>query len=180
MFPQNQYPYPISQPFYQNNPQIIQNQNVDPSTPDGDSTPEGETINNNFILDGIFNTKNKINMILIGNNEEIVHNSQAIGHIFNQQKGIMVDLQQRKQERENKRKKREIICFFNHNGDILPLEFHVNKSIEDVLKKYLDITKLKNVKFKYKDIELKENDTNHLLNEYGLVTGSEILVEDIV
>ena len=45
------------------------------------------------------------------------------------------------------------------------------------------MTQLKNVKFKYKNIELLENDSNHLLNEFeckGLVTGSEILVEDKV
>ena len=135
------------------------------------------------IVNGSINTKNKLNTIIFGNTDEIIKSSQEIGHIFQQQKGIMLDLQKRKKERENKRKKRNIILFFNHNGYILPLEFNANKSIEDVLKKYIDMTQLKNVKFKYKNIELLENDSNHLLNEFeckGLVTGSEILVEDKV
>ena len=180
MFPQNQYTSPTPFP---NNSHIGQNLYENALTPDGDQPPIDEKLNNRLILDQIFNTKNKLNTIIFGNINEKIKSSQEIGYIFQQQKGIMLDLQKRKKERENKRKKREIILFFNHNGDILPLEFNANKSIEDVLKKYIDMTQLKNVKFKYKNIELLENDSNHLLNEFeckGLVTGSEILVEDKV
>ena len=180
MLPQNQNP--SLTPFL-NNSNTNQNLSENTPTPDGDQPQKEDIINNRLILDQIFNTKNKLNTIIFGNTDEIIKSSQEIGHIFQQQKGIMLDLQKRKKERENKRKKRNIILFFNHNGDILPLEFNANKSIEDVLKKYIDMTQLKNVKFKYKNIELLENDSNHLLNEFeckGLVTGSEILVEDKV
>ena len=139
------------------------------------NTPNGE-INNN-ILDEIFNIDNCLTMIKIGTDAEKIYFAKEIGKIFKEEKQIMLELQNKKKKREKKIK--EIILFFNHNKNILPLTFKSYNRLNDIFNKYKAETnnKYKNLKFVFKIREFTNDDLNLYLGHIkGMVTGEEIIV----
>ena len=140
---------------------------------------QNEQTNKN-ILDEIFNIDNHLTMIKIGNDKEKIYFAKEIGKIFKEEKQIMVDLQNKKKERENKRKIKEIVLFFNRNNKILPLTFNQCNFLCEIFSKYKEETNNKynnNLKFAFKGYEFTHDDLKLCLYQVkGMVTGEEIIV----
>ena len=139
------------------------------------NTPN-EEINYN-ILDEIFNIDNSFTMIKIGTDAEKIYFAKEIGKIFKEEKQIMLELQSKKKKRGKKIK--EIVIFFNHNNNILPLTFKSYNRLNDIFNKYKEQTnnKYKNLKFVFKTREFTNDDLNLCLGKIkGMVTGEEIVV----
>jgi hypothetical protein len=72
----------------------------------------------------------------------------------------------------------DIILFFNHNYEILPLTFKQNSLVYEALLTYIQQSNKQNVKFKFGGQELKLDQSGKTLKEVeGLVNGSEIIVQ---
>ena len=102
--------------------------------------------------------------------------ARQIGQLLKRQKELMEEIKRKEEARNNE--DRDIILFFNHNYDILPLTFKQSTFVSEALMKYLEQTNKQNVKFKFEDIELKiDNSAKTLKDIKGLVNGAEIIVE---
>ena len=84
----------------------------------------------------------------------------------------------KRRERERKEEDSEIILFFNHNYDILPLTFKKSTFLFEALTAYIEKSNKRNPKFKFGDKELKlDLNSGKILGEIeGLVNGAEITV----
>ena len=102
--------------------------------------------------------------------------ARQIGQLLKRQKELMEEMKRKEEARKNE--DRDIILFFNHNYDILPLTFKQSTFVSEALMKYLEQTSKQNVKFKFEDIELKIDSSAKTLKDIkGLVNGAEIIVE---
>ena len=81
------------------------------------------------------------------------------------------------QEEERKKEDREIILFFNHNYNILPLTFKQSTMVCEALDEYIKQTNKREAKFKFENIELRIDNFSLLKEIKGLSNGSEITVE---
>ena len=117
-------------------------------------------------------------MIKIGNDKEKICFAKEIGKIFKEEKQIMIELQNKKKEREKMKKNKEIVLFFNHNNKIIPLTFKQYNYLYEIVSRYKEKTNNKNSNFKF---NFKGNEfTNDNLKLYlykikGMVTGEEII-----
>jgi len=131
---------------------------------------------NDNILDEIFNIDNHLTMIKIGNDLEKIYFAKEIGKIFKEEKQI--ELQNKKKEREKKKKIKEIVLFFNHNNNIIPITFKQYNYLYEVISIYKEKTNKKNsnLKFIFKGNELTNDDLKLCLYQIkGMVTGEEII-----
>ena len=102
--------------------------------------------------------------------------ARQIGQLLRRQKDLVEKMKKREEARKNE--DREIILFFNHNYDILPLTFKQSNFVYEVLMKYIEEKNIGNCKFKFEDIELKIDTSAQTLKDIkGLINGSEIIVE---
>ena len=134
---------------------------------------------NDNILDEIFNIDNHLTMIKIGNDKEKIYFAKEIGKIFKEEKQLMVELQNKKKERGNKKKIKDIVLFFNHNNKILPLKFKQYNYLYEIVSRYKEETKNKNsnLKFIFKGNEFTNDNLALCLYQIkGMVTGEEIIV----
>ena len=102
--------------------------------------------------------------------------ARQIGELLKKQRQLVENIQRREQEKKNEN--REIILFFNHNYDILPLTFRQDTLICEALSEYIKQTNKQNAKFKFEEQELVlgENSAKSLGDIEGLVNGAEITV----
>ena len=80
---------------------------------------------------------------------------------------------------EKERQEGEIVLFFNHQYDILPITVKANDLVPEVLAKYLQQSGKQNVKFRFRNMELTEGTPKYLYEIEGLRYGEEIIVENI-
>ena len=113
--------------------------------------------------------------------EFIIRQGREMGQTLLKQKQLMEQIQRNRALREQARKTEELTLFFNYNDDILPINIKANKFIPELLEIYMNKSWKRDVKFFFKEEELKYNDTSaRELNEIkGLVSGEEIIVKDI-
>ena len=98
------------------------------------------------------------------------------GELLKRQKELVEEMKKKEEARKNE--DREIILFFKHNYNVLPLEFRQSTLISEALMKYMELSKKENPKFKFEDLELKVDASGKSLREIkGLLNGSEIIVE---
>ena len=117
-------------------------------------------------------------MMLLQNQQFEMQKQQArqIGELLKRQKELIEEMKIKEEARKNE--DRKIIIFFNHNYDILPLEFRQSTLISEALMKYMEESKKENPKFKYEGLELKIDTSGKSLRDIeGLLNGSEIIVE---
>ena len=102
------------------------------------------------------------------------------GQILKKQKEAMEMIHRNRLKREEERKKGELVLFFNHNYDILPITITADKLIPELLNEYINQSGKQNVKFFFKNVELKITDQSgrQLYEIEGLRTGEEIIVKD--
>ena len=101
--------------------------------------------------------------------------ARQLGALLKKQKDLVERMKRNEEQKQNEDK--EVIIFFNHNYDILPLSFKQNSTMVcEALSKYIEQTQKNNVKFKYEGIELNKEDFKSL-KELGIINGSEITVE---
>ena len=114
--------------------------------------------------------------------EFIIRQGREMGQTLLKQKQLMEQIQRNRALREQARKTEELTLFFIYNDDILPINIKANKFIPELLEIYMNKSGKRDVKFFFKEEELKYNDTSaRELNEIkGLVSGEEIIVKDIV
>ena len=99
-----------------------------------------------------------------------------MGQLMKKQKDLILRMKQNEEKRKNEN--RDIILFFNHNYDILPLTFKQNTLLSEALNAYIQQTNKQNVKFKFEDQELKIDMSGKTLREVeGLTNGAEITVQ---
>ena len=101
--------------------------------------------------------------------------ARQLGALLKKQKDLVERMKRNEEQKQNEDK--EVIIFFNHNYDILPLSFKQNSTMVcEALSKYIEETKKNNAKFKYEGNELNKEDFKSL-KELGIINGSEITVE---
>ena len=106
---------------------------------------------------------------------------QAIqmGKTLLEQKKMMENIHRMRKEREEKRKKCEMVIFFKYNDDILPITVKADQFLFELLQEYMDQSGNQNVKFFFHGQELVYNQNSptvlHEINE--LRTGEEIIVK---
>ena len=101
--------------------------------------------------------------------------ARQLGALLKKQKELVERMKRNEEQKQNE--DREVIIFFNHNYDILPLSFKQNSTMVcEALSKYIEQTQKNNAKFKYEGIELNKEDFKSL-KELGIINGSEITVE---
>ena len=102
-----------------------------------------------------------------------------IGKTLLEQKKLMEQIQRNRKEREEKRKKCEMVIFFKYNDDILPITVKADQFLFELLQEYKNQSGNQNVKFFFHGDELVCSDNSPLvLNEInGLRTGEEIIVK---
>ena len=105
--------------------------------------------------------------------------AREMGQILLEQKKMMEMINANRAKREKERQEGEIVLFFNHQYDILPITFKANDFVPEVLTKYLQQSGKQNVKFRFRDMELTENTPKYLYEIEGLRSGEEIIVENI-
>jgi hypothetical protein len=99
-----------------------------------------------------------------------------IGQLLRKQKELVQRMKQNEERRQNE--DLEIILFFNHNYEILPLTFKQSSFVSEALLTYIQQSNKQNVKFKFGGQELKLDQSGKTLKEVeGLVNGSEIIVQ---
>ena len=105
--------------------------------------------------------------------------ARQIGQLLRKQKELMEEMKKKEEERLRKKENEdnEIILFFNHNYDILPLTFKESTTVAEALSKYIEQSHKQNPKFKHEKEELKIDFSGKTLKEVdGLINGSEITV----
>ena len=127
------------------------------------------------------NMNNPQQMQFLMNNPEFEMKKQQyrqMGVLLRKQKE-MADRLKAQEEERNKRNEedREIILFFNHNYNILPLTFKQSTMICEALNEYIKQTNKVNAKFKFENTELKIDNFQSLKEIKGMSNGSEITVE---
>ena len=106
---------------------------------------------------------------------------QAIqmGKTLLEQKKMMENIHRMRKEREEKRKKCEMVLFFKYNDDILPITVKADQFLFELLEEYINQSGNQNVKFFFHGQELVYNQNSptvlHEINE--LRTGEEIIVK---
>ena len=106
---------------------------------------------------------------------------QAIqmGKTLLEQKKMMENIHRMRKEREEKRKKCEMVIFFKYNDDILPITVKADQFLFELLQEYINQSGNQNVKFFFHGQELVYNQNSptvlHEINE--LRTGEEIIVK---
>jgi hypothetical protein len=99
-----------------------------------------------------------------------------IGQLLRKQKELVQRMKQNEERRQNE--DLDIILFFNHNYEILPLTFKQSSLVYEALLTYIQQSNKQNVKFKFGGQELKLDQSGKTLKEVeGLVNGSEIIVQ---
>ena len=102
-----------------------------------------------------------------------------IGKTLLEQKKLMEQIQRNRKEREEKRKKCEMVIFFKYNDDILPITVKADQFLFELLQEYKNQSGNQNVKFFFHGDELVYNENSpvvlHEIN--GLRTGEEIIVK---
>jgi hypothetical protein len=179
-FPQN----PPSQPqIPPNQPQNLSNQTLNPQT---QQQINNFTQNQQLFPNIMFNP----NMFMMSQMtpeqqqqfqlEMLKKEAFHKGQILKKQKDAMEMIHRIRQKREEERKKGELVLFFNHNYDILPITITADKLIPELLNEYINQSGKQNVKFFFKNVELKITDQSgrQLYEIEGLRTGEEIIVKD--
>ena len=103
------------------------------------------------------------------------------GQILKKQKETMEMIHRNRMKREEERKTGELVLFFNYKYHILPITITADKIIPELLNMYIVQSGNQNVKFFFKENELKVDDQScrQLYEIEGLRTGEEIIVKDI-
>ena len=93
---------------------------------------------------------------------------------------IRKELDERKKKRQMEKQNKDLVLFFNYKGKILPIDCNANDLILQTVEKYKkEIHKEKeNLKFRYKEKELKIDLSAKKLYEEDILNGEEIIVED--
>ena len=105
--------------------------------------------------------------------------AREMGKILSEQKKMMDMLNANRVKREKERQEGEIVLFFNHQYDILPITVKANDLVPEVLAKYLQQSGKQNVKFRFRNMELTGDTAKYLYEIEGLRYGEEIIVENI-
>ena len=101
--------------------------------------------------------------------------ARQIGQILKKQKELVLRMKHDEESRKNE--DLDIILFFNHNYEILPLTFKQKTLVAEALQTYIQQTNKQNVKFKFGAQELKTESGKALKEVEGLINGSEIIVQ---
>ena len=103
--------------------------------------------------------------------------ARQIGQLLKKQKEFIEEMKRKDEQRKKEDDEKEIILFFNHNYDILPLTFKKSTTILEALNDYISKTNKQNVIFKHEGQELKMDYSGKSLKDIeGLLNGSEITV----
>ena len=193
----HQYPIQNPQNFPQNSPNLLQNppnqqpnpQNNQPQNPQ--NQPPNQQ-NNNFSQNQqqFLNFMSNPNMFMMPpmNPEQqqfmlnmLKREAFQKGQILKKQKETMEMIHRNRMKREEERKTGELVLFFNYKYDILPITITADKIIPELLNMYIVQSGNQNVKFFFKENELKVDDQScrQLYEIEGLRTGEEIIVKDI-
>ena len=193
----HQYPIQNPQNFPQNSPNLLQNppnqqpnpQNNQPQNPQ--NQPPNQQ-NNNFSQNQqqFLNFMSNPNMFMMPpmNPEQqqfmlnmLKREAFQKGQILKKQKETMEMIYRNRMKREEERKTGELVLFFNYKYDILPITITADKIIPELLNMYIVQSGNQNVKFFFKENELKVDDQScrQLYEIEGLRTGEEIIVKDI-
>ena len=193
----HQYPIQNPQNFPQNSPNLLQNppnqqpnpQNNQPQNPQ--NQPPNQQ-NNNFSQNQqqFLNFMPNPNMFMMPpmNPEQqqfmlnmLKREAFQKGQILKKQKETMEMIHRNRMKREEERKTGELVLFFNYKYDILPITITADKIIPELLNMYIVQSRNQNVKFFFKENELKVDDQScrQLYEIEGLRTGEEIIVKDI-
>ena len=193
----HQYPIQNPQNFPQNSPNLLQNppnqqanpQNNQPQNPQ--NQPPNQQ-NNNFSQNQqqFLNFMPNPNMFMMPpmNPEQqqfmlnmLKREAFQKGQILKKQKETMEMIHRNRMKREEERKTGELVLFFNYKYDILPITITADKIIPELLNMYIVQSGNQNVKFFFKENELKVDDQScrQLYEIEGLRTGEEIIVKDI-
>ena len=134
---------------------------------------------NNNANQNMNNMNNRGNMFQMSPLQFELQKQQArqLGQLLKKQKEFIEEMKRKEEERKKEDENKEIILFFNHDYDILPLTFKKNTSVLEALNEYINKTNKQNVIFKYEGKELKMDYSGTSLKEVeGLVNGAEITV----
>ena len=193
----HQYPIQNPQNFPQNSPNLLQNppnqqpnpQNNQPQNPQNQQPNQQ---NNNFSQNQqqFPNFMPNPNMFMMPpmNPEQqqfmlnmLKREAFQKGQILKKQKETMEMIHRNRMKREEERKTGELVLFFNYKYDILPITITADKIIPELLNMYIVQSGNQNVKFFFKENELKVDDQScrQLYEIEGLRTGEEIIVKDI-
>ena len=193
----HQYPIQNPQNFPQNSPNLLQNppnqqpnpQNNQPQNPQNQQPNQQ---NNNFSQNQqqFPNFMSNPNMFMMPpmNPEQqqfmlnmLKREAFQKGQIHKKQKETMEMIHRNRMKREEERKTGELVLFFNYKYDILPITITADKIIPELLNMYIVQSGNQNVKFFFKENELKVDDQScrQLYEIEGLRTGEEIIVKDI-
>ena len=192
----HQYPIQNPQNFPQNSPNPLQNPpnqqpNPQENQPQNPQNQPPNQQNNNFAQNQqqFPNFMSNPNMFMMppmnSEQQQIMLNMlkrEAFqkGQILKKQKEAMEMILRNRKKREEERKTGELVLFFNYKYDILPIIITADKIIPELLNMYIVQSGNKNVKFFFKENELKVDDQSgrQLYEIEGLRTGEEIIVKD--
>ena len=193
----HQYPIQNPQNFPQNSPNPLQNppnQQANPQNnqPQNPQNQQPNQQNNNFSQNQqqFLNFMSNPNMFMMPpmNPEQqqfmlnmLKREAFQKGQIQKKQKETMEMIHRNRMKREEERKTGELVLFFNYKYDILPITITADKIIPELLNMYIVQSGNQNVKFFFKENELKVDDQScrQLYEIEGLRTGEEIIVKDI-
>ena len=120
----------------------------------------------------------QIQMIMNMKNQQLFEmqkqQAREIGQMLRRQKNFIEEMKRR--EEQMKKEDREIILFFNHNYNILPLTFKQSTPLAEALAKYIEETHIQNPTFKHENKELKIDFSGRNLEDVNLINGDEITV----
>ena len=103
--------------------------------------------------------------------------ARQIGQLLKKQKEFIEEMKRKDEQRKKEYDEKEIILFFNHDYDILPLTFKKSTTVLEALNDYINKTNKQNVIFKHEGKELKMDFSGTSLKDVeGLLNGSEITV----
>ena len=130
-----------------------------------------------------FQNENLINNINYSNpNFQKIYNHMKKKHEQNNLNIAFIkkELEGRKKKRQIERQKKSLVLFFNYKGKIVPIDCNADDLILQTLEKYkTSIHKEEaNLKFRYKEKELKMDLSAKKLYEEDILNGEEIIVED--
>ena len=149
----------------------------------------GANMNNNYNINQIDNNMNSnFNMMNSNPNQmnfnqvdfikSMKYNIDKENALFQNNIQYLRDkLKERKNKREQKRKNREIVLFFNDKNSIIPLTFKGNDILLQVYQEYQKISNKQNTKLIYNGNILQNSNNKDLNDIQGLVSGDEIIVE---
>ena len=183
----NQSQYPNNNGFYntQNNFGAFPGMNIQSSA----TNFNGTNMNNNYNINQRDNNMNSNFNIMNSNPNQMNFNQAQFiqsmkdnikkeNELFQTNiKTLREELKRRKTKREEKRKNREIVLFFNDKNSIIPLTFKTDDFLFQVYDEYKNISNKQNYKLVYKGITLQYSNNTNLNNIEGLVSGDEIIVE---